>query len=212
MTGCIDPRQTPHRAPYPLSLHHEERKTRPARTRTFEHLLVVAAKQLVSTKLLLEKMADVLALVASIASLADVTLKIVSGCRQYIDSIRDAPDMVRRLEKRMTWLNTYFEDLQQLPALVTLESKSLTEMLGPGGSVDLCVDAMLRLNGLIQKHHDMIEPATASQPKKMQKRLARLDTTWLKEAEGLLRQVDDYYEVIHKTITYVLLVCYYFGP
>ncbi|RYP45863.1 hypothetical protein DL768_007859 [Monosporascus sp. mg162] len=145
-------------------------------------------------------MAEVVGLMASIVSLIEVTAKLGTTCKHYIDSIRDAENLFRDIDQTTSSLRILFEDMKKLGDLRLHESRSLGRVLAPEGDMKACEDVILRLEKIINERLNALCSPTPGKRGYLSSRLARWDSSWIKQARELTQQMERYRSSINQAL------------
>lgn len=147
-------------------------------------------------------MAEVLAVVASVIAVIQITGKVANICKYYIESVQGCPSQLRAILLETSMLRTLFKTLKLL-----LDSKSISEsfrsLAGKDGPIEGCKTSMVELDKLFP------EDATQRQSQQGRKKKRKLTVTlaalaWPfkeKQAKILLEEISHYKTTISLFIT-----------
>lgn len=148
-------------------------------------------------------MAEVVAIVASVIAVIQMTDGIGNICKYYIESVRDCPSELRVILLETSMLKTLFENLQFFYNSNNNISKTISSLAGQDGPIEGCKNSITALEALFPSDFAQTNGRqTSRKRKKLTATLAAL--AWpLKEkrARKLLEEIGKYKSTISLVLT-----------
>ena len=147
-------------------------------------------------------MAEVIAIGASAIAIIQITDRIVSLCKFYIETVKGAPSDLRAILVETSALKTIFENLQFLAACDDGVSNIASALSGVDGPIEGCLRSVTQLEKLFPSDWSKITGQGRSKKQKVKATLTAL--AWpLKESKArkLLDEVMRYKTCINLAIT-----------
>jgi len=145
-------------------------------------------------------MAELVGLVASVASIVQACTEVVAACKRYNGARNDAQDMLHDVEQTAAALRALFDDMQHLGNARLQDSRSLAKVFGPEGDLKQCEDVLLRLEKLVSQRLNEINAPRESIRDRAKAQLARWKSSWIKEIQKLTRRLDGYRRSISEAL------------
>jgi len=155
-----------------------------------------------SDSYLLIKMAEAVALGASIIAIFQIADRVIGLCKLYIETVRDAPSDLRTVLIETSTMKTILENVQFLMSCNNKPSTVLDVLSGADGPIEGCRSAIAKMEGLFPSGYAQGHKGSRSKRQKVKASLATL--AWpLKEsrARKLMEEVIRYKSTINLALT-----------
>jgi hypothetical protein len=180
-----------------LSSYFEATHSRPPSQEQFDHLAIV--RKAGGSRARVTKMAEVVALGASIIAICQIADRLIGLCKVYIETVHDAPSDLRKIMVEMSALKTIFQDLEFLKRCDSKLSAVLESMAGNDRAIGACRQAMADMEklfpqGFINTHRSADR---ASKRMKVAYKATLAALAWPLKASKAMRLLQDI--SMHKT-------------
>jgi hypothetical protein len=148
------------------------------------------------------KMAEAVALGASIIAIFQIADRIIGLCKLYIETVRDAPSDLRTVLIETSTMKTILENVQFLMSCNNRPSAMLDVLSGADGPIEGCRSAIAKMEELFPSGYAQGPRGNRSKRQKVKASLATL--AWpLKEsrAKKLVEEVIRYKSTINLALT-----------
>ncbi|RFU28955.1 hypothetical protein B7463_g7392, partial [Scytalidium lignicola] len=93
--------------------------------------------------------AEAIGLVASIIAVVETSGRLIKLCKDYIESVHNAPRFLAHIQEKASSLRDVLEDMQRLCESHPISSKNLKRLMDPHGALTECQDVVKHLEQLI---------------------------------------------------------------
>lgn len=145
------------------------------------------------------KMAEAVALGASIIAICQIADRLIGLCKFYIETVKDAPSDLRKILVELSALKTIFQDLEFLKRCDSKLSAVLESMAGSDGSIGACRQAVADMEKLFPQDSVNTHGSAgrASKKKKVSYMVTLTELAWPLKASKAMKLLQDI--LTHKT-------------
>ena len=149
-------------------------------------------------------MAEVLAVVASVIAVIQISDRVIGLCKFYIEALAETPSSLRAVLIEISTLKTVFEALQFLEKCDHSMPALWTQISAPNGPIEECRCALTELEKLFPREFAQKGGQNSKTLKRQKVKVAFATLAWpLKQSrvQDLLQQISNYKAVIQLALT-----------